>query len=280
LSAYTVDDLVKNLKGAGVTNGDTLLVRAAMRSVGAENKQTLISALLEAVGKEGTIVGLSFSKSYLFPFIKRGNYTSSTPTNSGGFSASMLQYPGAVRSHHPTNSYVAIGKNANLILDGHDHTAMSYSPMEKLIDLEGKMIIIGCIESSPGFTTVHFAQEKLGLTKKTLLKNLLGTGFELDGERKKFYRSDLGGCSAGFSRFYAHYLNQGALGSMKIGGADSLIIKAKAAYEIEYELIENDNKALLCTSDTCFTCRATWWFNLSDVLPFLYYSVLKKLRII
>lgn len=47
---------------------------------------------------------------------------------------------------------------------------MLYDPIKKLIELNAKMIIFGIIDESPGFfTTVHYAQQELGLTKQSFL---------------------------------------------------------------------------------------------------------------
>lgn len=84
----------------------------------------------------------------------------------------MLSHPKAFRSKHPTNSYVAIGKNAKYIFGNHDENSGSYEPIRKIVELEGKMILIGCVESSPGFTTTHLAEVDLGLHKRIIFPNL------------------------------------------------------------------------------------------------------------
>ena len=63
-------ELIKEqLVKSGIGKGDTLLVRAALRSINTEKKSDFLEGLLEVLGPEGRLIGLSFSDSYLFLFI-------------------------------------------------------------------------------------------------------------------------------------------------------------------------------------------------------------------
>ena len=155
-----------------------MLVRAGLRALGplADNVNAgnvLIEALLEAVGPEGTILGLPFTMAFLL-VSRHKDYVfdpATTPTYTGGFTSAMLQWPGAVRSSHPTNSFVAIGRHAREMLAGHDETAPSFLPMKELLARDGKMLSLGCIASGPGYVTVHWARHELGLTKRSILQH-------------------------------------------------------------------------------------------------------------
>lgn len=54
----TKKSLLEDLKGLGIEKGDTLLVHSSLSSLGwvCGGAQSVIMALIEAVGKEGTIV--------------------------------------------------------------------------------------------------------------------------------------------------------------------------------------------------------------------------------
>ena len=67
------DFIKQQLIRAGVQRGDTLLVRAGLRSINMEKKSDFLEALLEVLGYEGTLMGLSFSKSHFFPFYFQRN---------------------------------------------------------------------------------------------------------------------------------------------------------------------------------------------------------------
>lgn len=267
---YSRKELADDIRRFGIRKGDVVLVRAALSKVNGEEKSTFLESLLDVVGPEGTIVGLSFTKSFLFPFIKKENlFSLGTKTTAGGFSQSMLSHPDSFRSTHPINSFVAIGKNANNITKDHTPIDLSYTPMRKIVELRGKMLVAGCVESSPGFTTVHLAQQDLGLTRKSLQRRLVGVWYNVDGELAKFLRKDFGGCSAGFYKFYSHYVMKEKLSCGMIGDAYSILIDAADAYEIEREILQNNPRFALCDNPSCIVCRATWLFNKAEMIKFL-----------
>jgi len=277
-----VKSLSDDFKRLGVEKGDVVLVRASLKKIGFSGVRAgeiIINSLLDIVGEEGTVIGLSFTKNFFLPIIdKKYIFNSETPPNTGGFAAAMLEHPRSVRSMHPTNSYVAIGKAAHDILDEHDESSTCFSPIETIVDMDGKMILVGCVFASPGFTTVHLAQEKLGLSSRSLLKGLVGVYYQNNTEVKLFKRRDFGGCSRGFYKFYSHYLMNEKLKCGNVGGAYSICMKAKDAFKIEYDLIKADNKYPLCDDPYCLDCRATWWYNKKDILGYLLRILWAKLH--
>ena len=214
MATCTIEEIADHLRTLGVEQGDVLLVRASVRKLGNigasgdKNSDSLIRALLMAVGKTGTVVSLAFTKTFLFPKKHRDYvYDRYTPATSGGLANAMIHWPGAVRSQHPSNSFVAIGQNAGDVLKGHNENATCFFPMEKLFEWDSKMILIGCVADSPGFSTVHLAQDRLGLTTRTIFKNLFGVYFRReDGTVSLFRKKDFPGCSMGFSNFYTYYV--------------------------------------------------------------------------
>lgn len=270
MATYTIEEIAHHLRTLGVEQGDVLLVRASVRKLGNigasgdKNSDSLIRALLMAVGKTGTVVSLAFTKTFLFPKKHRDYvYDRYTPATSGGLANAMIRWPGAVRSQHPSNSFVAIGHDAGNILKGHDEKATCFFPMEKLCERDSKMILLGCVEDSPGFSTVHLAQDRLGLTTRTIFKNLFGVYFRRDnGEISLFRKKDFPGCSMGFSNFYTHYVKAGRLRTGFVGDAYSVLIKTRDAYGIEFDLLKKDPRVALCDNDNCEFCRGGLYYNM------------------
>lgn len=274
-------NIAKGLQRLGLEHGDTVLVRTALRSIGISDGTpaiTLLQALIEAVGSEGTVVGLAFNNRTWFPWIgKKNTINLKTAPITGGFAKGMVNFPGSVRSEHPTNSFVAIGKNGHEIIAGHDENSTCFFPMEKLVALDAKMVLIGCVDSSPGFSTVHLAQEKLGLATHSLFRSLQGTSFERDGKIKLFLNKDVPGCSVGFSKFYARYICEEKLRTGYVGDAYSILIGAREAVEIEYNILKNNPKFALCDRPACSTCRGSRYYNKIDMPRFYFYELPKKL---
>ena len=226
--------ITAELRQLGLSSGDHVLARAAlgsMTNVTSNRAQMLMRALLSVVGSQGTIVALTFSNSHLRPNKRPDQvFDRNFPSVTGGFAEAVRTWPGARRSRHPLNSFSAIGAKADEIIHGHDVNSACFAPMEKLIGLQGKMVLIGCVASSPGFSTVHLAQFHLGLSYRTWMSGLGGILWrDDDGTVKVFRRRDIPGCSAGFSNYYSSYVRLGLLKTSVVGGAYSAAIACSAA---------------------------------------------------
>jgi aminoglycoside 3-N-acetyltransferase len=271
-AALTRETLRRDIEALGVANGDVVLVRANVGAIGRVRGglgESLSGALLDAVGETGTIVSLAFTRT--FPLLRLDRtyvFDESTPTTSGALPRLLLETPGRVRSRHPTNSFVAVGARAAEILAGHDERSSSFQPMERLVALGGKQLVIGCIDDSPGFTTVHWAQHRLGLSARSLLRNRVGVLYTRDGETRLFRRPDIGGCSMGFAKQYADYEKAGLLRTGLVGRAQSIAIDAAPALALEEDRLRRDPRAVFCDRPLCTFCRGTWWFNKRDMLLF------------
>lgn len=273
-------ELSQQLKTLGVKKGDTLLIRADLGAIGrlsSRKRLDYIQFLVDAVGEEGTIVGLAFTGGAFLRRNKNNIFDGANKAITGAFSNVMLSYPRALRSAHPTNSFVAIGKNASFILNGHNELSGAYDPVRKVMELNGKMLLIGCVATSPGFTTSHLAEIDLGHHKKIIFPKLNTAYFKgLNGNVKLFKRTDLGGCSSTFYKLYSHYVSAECLQQGYIGNAYTLMMDAKLAYEIDYEVLQNDPKFNICNNSDCALCRARRWDNLKDV-PIYFFKKLFKI---
>jgi aminoglycoside 3-N-acetyltransferase len=267
---YTREQLANQLRELGLASGNIVLVRVALKAIGpvegGSSATVLIEALLDVVGEDGTIFGLSHTEAGRRQVAP--TFTSETPAITGGFVSAMLGWHGAIRSSHPTNSMVGIGRDAVSLLEGHDETSTCFAPMRRLIVADAKMVLIGCIDSSPGFSTVHLVYEELGLATKSVVGGLDGAYYERGGERRWFSKRDVPGCSMGFGHLYPLYRERGVVSSAHVGDAASLLVGCRDAYAIERAAIEDDPKISLCDDPDCLSCRGTKLFNLSDMFPF------------
>jgi aminoglycoside N3'-acetyltransferase len=271
--AQTRETLRRDIEALGIAAGDVVLVRANVGAIGRVRGglgESLRGALLDAVGAEGTIVSLAFTRTFpLFRLDRSYVFRDDTPTTSGALPKLLLETPGRARSRHPTNSFVAVGRRAGEIVAGHDERSSSFQPMERIVALGGKQLLIGCLRESPGFTTVHWAQHCLGLSTRSLLRNRVGVLYERDGEVRLFRRPDIGGCSMGFGRLYPEYARAGLLRTGSVGRAESLCIDAAPAHALEEDLLRRDPRAAFCDRPLCTFCRGTWLFNKRD-MPLFY----------
>jgi aminoglycoside N3'-acetyltransferase len=277
---YSVEKLKNDFEKMGIKNGDTLLVRADLGSIGklkTKYREDYINFMIKAVGEEGTIVGLSFTSGFFINRNKDNVFDGKNKSYTGAFANTMLKHPLSLRSSHPTNSYVAIGKNAKYILEDHNHNSGAYEPIRKIMELNGKMILIGCVNTSPGFTTTHLAEVDLGLHKRIIFPTLNGAYYKDAESIEVFRRKDIGGCSSTFYKFYGFYIKNELLIQGYIGNAYSIIINARKAYNLETNILKNNPKITLCSQSNCMLCRARRWDNLIDLPIYVLQFVIPKI---
>lgn len=275
---FSIEKLKSDLERLGVKSGDTLLVRADLGSIGkltTKNRKDYIQFLLDTVGTEGTIIGLSFTKGFFIKKDTKNIFQDSSKSYTGSFANLMLKHTDSIRSTHPTNSYVGIGKNAKYILENHNEHSGAYDPISKIIELNGKMILIGCAGRSPGFTTTHLAEVDLELHKKIIWPTLNGGLYYKEDQVHVFKRKDLGSCSSTFFKFYGFYIKEEVLEQGYIGNAYSLLIDAQKAYDIDYMTLKNNPKITICDDKSCMLCRARRWDNLKDLPLYIMRQVFK-----
>ncbi|WP_151951833.1 AAC(3) family N-acetyltransferase [Aliarcobacter butzleri] len=278
-----IDILKNDLEKLGIKKGDILLVRADLGQIGkvdTKEKQDYVNFILDTIGEEGTLVGLSFTNSFFIKKNKNLIFDGKNKSYTGAFANIMLNHSKALRSQHPTNSYVAIGKYAEYITKDHNEFSGAYEPIRKIIELNGKMLLIGCVSSSPGFTTTHLAEVDLGLHKRIILPSLDGVYYKKNNEIKIFKRKDVGSCSSTFYKFYSFYVKNELLFQGYVGNAYTVLADAKKIYRLDLEILKKNSKITICHNPRCMLCRARRWDNLIDmpifIIRYLYTKFLKR----
>lgn len=284
-------ELKSNFSEIGVQHGDVILIRAALGSVGimeydtvsdigmyVSMANTFLDALIEAVGESGTIVSLSFTSGTWIkkPKIEEA-FTLNKKSYAGALPNAMIKRTNAYRSKHPTCSFVAIGKDARFLTSGHDSKSPAYEPVRKIIELEGKCMLVGCVNSSPGFTTTHLAESDLGYLNKYPIFARLNRTYYIDenGLHKLFRRKDPGLCSQSYYKFYSLYVKNGILNTGFVGNSYSILAPAKDAYDIDYYKLKEDKSFNICENDCCFTCNANRWDRIHKLPIYVIKKILR-----
>lgn len=263
-----VDRLRDDLGRLGLEQGDTVLVRASVRALGIKGDpaKKLLEAFLNAVGERGTVFSLSytpFTRVLFGPPPDDVVFHYGAPTYAGGFPQCMLEDPRSLRSLHPTSSVVAIGRNAARIVEGHDHLAPAYLPIQRLVEMRGKMVLIGCVASNPGFTTAHLAEQTIGMGWRYILPRANKCYFiSDDGSKKIFKRPDPGFCSRSFNKFYGMYVAHQILRAGDVGSAYSIMAPAHPTYQIECATLLRQPRFNICDDPMCELCNSRRWDRL------------------
>jgi aminopeptidase-like protein/aminoglycoside N3'-acetyltransferase len=168
---YTGADLVDGLRRTGIHSGDIVFCQVSHDRLGSAacgpSKEAqydlLLSALQDAIGREGTILLPSFSLS----FERNEDYDlQHTPSVQGiwsdslGFLEYFRQLPGVVRSNDPNRSVVALGPMAEKLLAGLPNSSYGKGCVhDRLLKARGKLCGIGVGFSQAEF--LHFIEEEM-----------------------------------------------------------------------------------------------------------------------
>lgn len=264
-------DLVKDLKEIGIKNGHLLHLKVSMKAIGnvAGGAKTLVEALLQVVGENGTIVSDAFVNAFTLPLKKEDNIIVDDNTRSyaGAFANAMIEHPKMYRSKHPIQKYVAIGKYAEELCKNHDDKSGGYDLLHEMCKLDAVNLTIG--KHVVGVGTTHIAIELMGFKKK---KQDAGVLYKNENGEIKLAKIDWnGGCGRGFPNFFSLYREKGGMiAEKKIGNAHSYFTSMKKTLDIEIEKLKKDKTFFLCSDPTCYSCRIAWNISEKKYLKFYY----------
>jgi len=177
----TKKSLVDDLKKLGLQKGDIVIAHASMSKLGwiVGRETTVIDALLEVIGEDGTLImpsqtgensdptywqnppvpkdWIEIIKENMPPFDPKR-----TPTREmGKVVNALLSHPLSQRSNHPQVSFCGIGKEAKYILANHSLNIGlgKNSPLQKLYDKNAKILLLGV--GYGNCTSLHLSETKL-----------------------------------------------------------------------------------------------------------------------
>lgn len=254
----TLETIKKDLINLGIKEGDIVLVHSSMSKIGwvCGDELTIVQALLEVVGEEGTIVmpahtgGNSNPDDWSHPpvpdtwreEIRRtmpGFNLKNAPTRGmGKISECFRNYEGTVRSNHPQVSFCANGKYKNEIVEKHD---LSYAlgmntPIGKLYELNSKVLLLGVGYSN--CTCMHTAETLV--TKPNMCRK--GAAVILEGKREWVWYDDIdynSDCFDEIGLLYEKKNKEVVFG--KIGGANCRVLNLKSLVNYTKDFLEENN---------------------------------------
>ena len=198
----TAESLRRTLGELGITQGDVLLAHSSLSSLGwvCGGPAAVIEALMLALTADGTLVmpahstGLTDPCNWQNPPVPESWWAEirnsmpafdahRTPTRKMGAIAELFRtWPGVLRSGHPTSSFAAWGKHAELVIAEHplDDPMGERSPLGRLYELDGKVLLLGVGHDKN--TSLHLAERKAFGAGQRRIKN--GSPMVVQGERR------------------------------------------------------------------------------------------------
>lgn len=235
---------------------EILYVRAALKPLARQIKAA--GGILEFLQSEISFRELLVPHFYgARPFWRPRPVVLPPQTNSGALGKMVRGLPGAELSSHPTHAFVGIGSRVQEALSHHDGQEACFAPIGELADkYDFSMLLLGCVEDSPGFSTVHVAQHRLGLSQRHLLRLILRWDLERDGKTKSMIAPEAPGCSASFGKFYKHYEADDNLIRGSWHGVSWLFVpSARKALMTELRLLQERGRFVDCGRWSCPSCR-------------------------
>jgi hypothetical protein len=178
------------------------------------------------------------------------------PTNSGPLGKLVANLPQAYLSKHPSHPFVGCGDQVVEVLAQHTGETACFFPIRELAEKHDfSMLLLGCVDESPGFSTVHAAQNMLGLTQRHLMRYLVRWDEKVGDKIRSRIAPEVPGCSSSFDKFYPYYLRDQNLVEGEWDGVRWMFIpSARKALATELMLLKEKPRFVDCGNALCPTC--------------------------
>lgn len=261
--------LAEQLRALGLEEGATVLVHTSLRAIGPilGGADGLLQALLSVLGDTGTLMVPAFSWATVDPaswnnppppeklpalqalVVAFSPVTEMNPSL-GVFPRIVHRAPGALRSCHPSTSFVALGGRAGeLVAKQNVNRAFGPDgPLGKLAELDGWVLLLGVDFRSA--TSVHCAEDRADLPY--LLRDSparIKSGPDTWVESTHDYN-----CSEDFNVVIPVLRERGQIHSGKVGAAQCYLVRQNHLVHAGLALLARERGALLCQRDDCAEC--------------------------
>jgi len=243
----TKKDIINGLYELGLKSGDTVVVHSSLSSFGQVkgDADTVIDAILEVVGSEGTLVVPTFTYG-------QGVFDpQESPSLTGAITQTLRKRPNAIRSLHPSHSVAAIGRLAEVITENVENFCPfgRGSSLFKLLQVNGKVLLLGTTHITNSI--IHVAEEIVSVVylernREVQFKNPHGTVV------RKWIR--MPGCSKGFDAVQEILEERDAIKETQIGDCNAMLMTARSVVDAAVEVLKLNPEGLLCEHPDCESC--------------------------
>lgn len=249
----TVASLVRDLEALGVERGGAAIVHSSLSALGwvAGGPQSVVQALFEVLGPEGTVVmptqsgQLSDPAAWSRPPVPEpwidllhdglpayDPYL--TPTRGMGQVVECFrQHRATIRSAHPTLSFAACGRQAEAIVGSHPLSPGlgETSPLGRLYDLDAQVLLLGVGHEHD--TSLHLAEHRASWPGKATIRE--GAPMQCDGQREWVVYDDLELDESDFARIGDAFAATGGERSGPVGVGTGRCSRVRALVDFAVE---------------------------------------------
>lgn len=241
-------DLVAGLQQLGLEPGMVVMVHSALAAFGEVQggADTVIEALIEALGPEGTLLMPAMGGAPIFD-------VNDTRSNVGEITDRFWRREDVTRSIHPTHSAAGRGPLAKRLLAGHldQPTAIGPdSPWGRVAQLQdGYILFLGCDQDRN--TLLHTAED---IVNGAYLSTIHRDYYDENREVKTLVMERFPGPHRDFLQLDRLFRQAGAMRVGKIGKAVCRLMKARQVLELAVDALRRDPAAVLCDNPHCIDC--------------------------
>ena len=241
-------DIAEGLAALGIGPGDALLLHSALSSLGRVEggAQAVVEAFLSVLGTQGTLVVPTL------PDVSKPYAPESSPSTVGQLTEAVRQWPGALRSRHPTHAVAAVGAQAAYLTVGHELTLPCgpESPYGKLGALRGWVLLLGVDQDRN--TTWHAAET---IADVAYLRTMNVQVVQADGSVRETTLPKSPWGHRAFIGLDRRLREAGLLKVGQVGPAAARLMRADQIIAWGVERLREDPGAFLCTKPRCVFCQ-------------------------
>src|SRR5688500_5888300 len=230
----TFENLVEEFHELGGMKGDVLFIHSSYKSFGGVEggPQTVISALLDVIGVEGTLIMPTFNYDFLkgVPWDIRN-----TPSQMGVLTEIVRTDPRARCMHHAIYSVSAIRKLADEVAAHRSDDCFGETTIfGKFREWDAKILILG-LPYSKSITFLHHCEQAAGVDYR-FLKDFKGTAIDMQGKPHEvsysmFVRDVERGVVLDFEPIGA-LLDKQVVAIRKVGLGDVRLMKCNQVFDV------------------------------------------------
>ena len=268
---WTQQKIRMDLREVGVRTGMHVIVHTSLRAIGEieGGAETLMAAFREVLGNEGTLLVPTFTFSAFDPAERESPPESlqevekeraaapvfeplTTPAETdtvGVFPEIVRKQPDALRSHHPTHSFSAVGALAEVLTSGvpMNYPLGSGSPVARLHQYYGYVLLLGVTHEAN--TALHLAEvwaDAPYIHRAAQIKT---------GPDKWTKMMGSPGCSEGFNRIEPVLHQARILKRGTVGNAPAQLMRVQDVVSMAVSMLKGAGNSLLCSDQTCQRCK-------------------------
>lgn len=261
--SLTQAEIAGDLRRLGLPAGAVVALHSSLSSLGPVDggADTVIDAILDALGPDGTLVVPTFT--YCFKGYPAGGVFDHqhSPSQTGLITETLRRRREAVRSFHPTHSAAAIGPLAAEITRDHlEATPLGQNgPFHRVALHDGWILLVGCRQNSSSF--IHTAEVVAGLPYVRVFCWLHRAWepealfLDESGRTRRLAIYECPGCSISFDKLGPELRARGQLREGQVGQAAAQLMRTADLLTTVRELTQEDPAYLLCEPGRCPTCE-------------------------